>query len=289
MVDDKGSDVRVGETRVWYRVRGTGEPVVQIHGMGLGHQNFDSVTDRFASEFTVIELDLPGCGLSDRSAGPYSVEGWADTVAAVMEAAGAESAHVHATSMGGMVGIVFGGKYPKKTRSLVISCSLARPGSASRMKLAIWKELAKTQGLDSPMLAQILALDAVSAAFISQAGEGLVAGIQEAMLERNDPASFDASLDAFAAADVSEWLSKITAPTLVIGGDLDSMTPWDQGPDGVGQAAIASATGAETYVIKGAGHSTLFEAADEHYERVREFFLSNSSSEQPDGRIGATA
>ena len=243
MTDEGGSYVRVGEARVWYRVQGTGEPVVQIHGMGLGHQNFDSVTARFADEFTVIELDLPGCGLSDRPAGPYSVEGWADTVAAVMNVVGTETAHVHATSMGGMAGITFAGKYPARTRSAVISCSLARLGAAGQMRIAIWRELARTQGLGSAMLAQILALDAVSAGFISQAGDGLVAGIQEALVERNDPEAFDASLDAFAVADVSQWLSKITAPVLVIGGDLDSMTPWDQGADGLGQEAIAAATG----------------------------------------------
>lgn len=289
MSEEGGSYVRVGDTRVWYQAQGTGEPVVQIHGMGLGHQNFDSVTDRFAREFTVIELDLPGCGLSDRPPGPYSVEGWADAVVAVMDALGVASAHVHATSMGGMVGITFAGKYPERTRSAVISCSLARLGTAGRMKVAIWRELARSQGLGSTMLAQILALDAVSASFISQAGDGLVAGIQEALVERNDPEAFDASLNAFAVADASEWLSKIAAPVLVIGGDLDSMTPWDQGSDGLGQAAIAAATGADTYVIKGAGHSTLFEAADEHFERVRDFFRSNASSEQHDGQIGATA
>ncbi len=32
--------------------------------------------------------------------------------------------------------------------------------------------------------------------------------------------------------------AKITSPALVLGGDEDIMTPWDQGPNGVGQEAI---------------------------------------------------
>jgi pimeloyl-ACP methyl ester carboxylesterase len=206
-----------------------------------------------------------------------------------MDAAGVASAHVHATSMGGMVGITFAGKYPNRTRSVVISCSLARPGTAGRMKIGIWRELASTQGLGSRMLAEILALDAVSPTFLAQVGDDLITGIQQALVDRNDPAAFDAILSAFEVADVSDWLSKIRAPVLVIGGDLDSMTPWDQGPDGLGQTAIAAATRAETYVIKGAGHSTLFEAPDRHFERVRDFFRSNAGSPHHGGQVGAAA
>ena len=38
--------------------------------------------------------------------------------------------------------------------------------------------------------------------------------------------------------DIRGWLPKITSPALVLGGDEDLMTPWDQGPDGAGQEAI---------------------------------------------------
>ena len=283
MNEESGSYVDVGQTRVWYRVQGTGEPVVQIHGMALGHQNFDLVTDKFASRFTVIELDLPGCGLSGRPAGPYSLEGWADAVAAVLDAAGITSAHVHATSMGGMVGMTFAAKYPERTRSLVVSCSLARPGTAARIKFGIWQELLRTQGVGSRMLVEILTVDAVSPAFLSMAGPGMVDDFQAAFIERNTEASFMAALEVFRDADLTDALGKIKAPVLVIGGDLDSVTPWDQGSDGLGQAAIAEKTGAEVYVIKGAGHSTLFEAPDEHFSQVASFFDTHAS---PDGRRG---
>ena len=38
--------------------------------------------------------------------------------------------------------------------------------------------------------------------------------------------------------DIREWLPRITSPALVLGGDEDLMTPWDQGPEGAGQEAI---------------------------------------------------
>src|SRR5207249_9934365 len=60
------------------------------------------------------------------------------------------------------------------------------------------------------------------------------------------------------------------------------MTPWDQGPGGVGQEGIYQGIrGAEKHVIAGAGHSTLFDATDEHNRVVLEFFRRHSRAGAP--------
>jgi pimeloyl-ACP methyl ester carboxylesterase len=51
------------------------------------------------------------------------------------------------------------------------------------------------------------------------------------------------------------------------------MTPWDQGPRGAGQQAIADGIpGAETHVIRGSNHSTIFDNTAEHNRVVIDFF-----------------
>jgi pimeloyl-ACP methyl ester carboxylesterase len=73
--------------------------------------------------------------------------------------------------------------------------------------------------------------------------------------------------------DLVSWLPKIVAPALVLGGDEDLMTPWDQGPGGAGQEAIYQGIrGAEKHVIAGSGHSTIFDNAEEHNRIVIDFF-----------------
>jgi pimeloyl-ACP methyl ester carboxylesterase len=73
--------------------------------------------------------------------------------------------------------------------------------------------------------------------------------------------------------DLTPWLPRITSPALVLGGDEDIMTPWDQGPNGCGQQGIYDGiSGAEKHVIAGAGHSTIFDATDEHATVVIAFF-----------------
>ena len=73
--------------------------------------------------------------------------------------------------------------------------------------------------------------------------------------------------------DLRAWLPKITSPALILGGDEDLMTPWDQGPGGAGQQAIANGIpGAEAHVIRGSNHSTIFDNTAEHNRAVIDFF-----------------
>jgi pimeloyl-ACP methyl ester carboxylesterase len=79
--------------------------------------------------------------------------------------------------------------------------------------------------------------------------------------------------------DLTPWLGKITSPAHVLGGDEDIMTPWDQGPDGVGQQGIYEGiSGAEKVVLAGAGHSTIFDATEEYGAAVVDFLRRNATN-----------
>ncbi len=46
----------VNGVNLWYRISGEGEPVVQIHGAGFGHFNFDPATPELSKHFRVDRL-----------------------------------------------------------------------------------------------------------------------------------------------------------------------------------------------------------------------------------------
>ena len=71
------------------------------------------------------------------------MEVWADDLAALLDALGIEQAHVHGTSMGGMIAIVFAGKYPERTTSVVINCAAAKLGVAGRLIFKNWIDIAR--------------------------------------------------------------------------------------------------------------------------------------------------
>lgn len=267
---------RVNGADLWYDVTGEGEPVLQIHGAGFGHFNFAPATPELAKSFRVVDFDMRGYGASDRPLQHYDMEVWADDVAGLMDVLDIETAHIHGTSMGGMIAIVFAGKYPQRTTSVVINCAAAKLGAAGRLVFKNWIDIATLDpdGPGSRILAELIAWQALSRAFLETPdGFAAIDTIQQILRDSNRIEVFTAACQAMCDMDLRPWLPRITSPALVLGGDEDLMTPWDQGPGGAGQQAIFDGLGnAEKHVIKGSNHSTVFDNTEEHNRVVIDFF-----------------
>jgi pimeloyl-ACP methyl ester carboxylesterase len=277
--------VEVRGANLWYRTTGEGEPVVQIHGAGFGHFNLDPVTPAIAEAgFKVVDYDMRGYGASDRLVQGYDMEVWADDLAGLMDELGIDQAHVHGTSMGGMIAIVFAGKYPERTISVVINCAAAKLGVAGRLVFKNWIDIARMDpaGPGSRILAELITWQALSKTFLEEQDAGaLVDHVQTILRDSNRVEVFTAACQAMCDMDLTPWLERITSPALVLGGDEDIMTPWDQGPGGVGQEGIYERiAGAEKAVLAGAGHSTIFDSTNEHARAVIDFFSRHGSKEK---------
>jgi 3-oxoadipate enol-lactonase len=272
--------IEVNGVNLWHRITGEGEPVIQIHGAGFGHYNLDPCTPVLSRHFRVVDFDMRGYGASDKPLQHYDMEVWADDIAALQDVLGISESHIHGTSMGGMIAIVFAGKYPERTTSVVINCAAAKLGRAGRLIFKNWIDIARMDpdGPGSRILAELISWQAVSKTFLeSEAGQGIVDHCQQILRDSNRVEVFTAACQAMCDMDITPWLGKIASPALVIGGGEDIMTPWDQGSDGVGQEGIYRAVaGAEKYVIEGAGHSTIFDSTDEHNRVVLDFLQRNS-------------
>ncbi|WP_410810113.1 alpha/beta fold hydrolase [Micromonospora sp. 067-2] len=94
--------------------RGSGPPLVLIHGIGSRWQVWEPVLDRVARHREVIALDLPGFGDSPRwpdppvGTSPGSVEHLADRVAAFLAASGVRHPVVAGNSLGGGIALELG-------------------------------------------------------------------------------------------------------------------------------------------------------------------------------------
>jgi len=180
--------IEVDGVNLWYRVSGDGPPVVQIHGAGFGHYNFDPATPELAKRFKVIDYDMRGYGASDRPVQHYDMEVWADDLAGLMDGLGIDAAHVHGTSMGGMIAIVFAGKYPERTRSVVINCAAAKLGPSGRLIFKNWIDIARLDpdGPGSRVLAELITWQALSRRFLAeQDAVALADRIQEILRDSN--------------------------------------------------------------------------------------------------------
>ena len=101
-----------------YDQQGVGEPLILIPYLAADHACYAFQVAEYAKHFTCISVDLRGTGESDKPAGPYSTELFADDVAAFMQALGISSAHVTGLSLGAAIGMWLAAKYPDKVKSL---------------------------------------------------------------------------------------------------------------------------------------------------------------------------
>ncbi|PJR13389.1 alpha/beta fold hydrolase [Sinorhizobium meliloti] len=107
-------------TRLSYRVvNGSGDGrVVLVHSLAMDKTFWESTVAALEGYADALILDCRGHGASDKPAGPYTVELFADDVADLMDHVGWKSAVVAGASMGGCVALAFAANYPERVEAL---------------------------------------------------------------------------------------------------------------------------------------------------------------------------
>ena len=90
--------------------RGSGEPLVLLHGLGSRRQAFEPVTELLASERELIAADLPGFGESppDEAGTALAVSDHADRIERFFTEQGLDRPHLAGNSLGGAIGLELG-------------------------------------------------------------------------------------------------------------------------------------------------------------------------------------
>jgi pimeloyl-ACP methyl ester carboxylesterase len=238
--------------RVSSRVEGAGPTLVQIHGIGTGHRNFDLLTPLLASSFRVVDVDLPGYGESDAIPDPRSIGAFAAAVAEWLDAQGLAPAHVHGTSMGGLVAMALAAERPDLVDRLVVTCSFARLDNAMRAMQASWRTAA---ACGPGALAEVTSVQGFSRGFWDRPDAGEIQAAFVAALESSSTDDFTRDLELMADADLSDDVGRIEAATLLLGADEDQMTPLQTASSGVGMTGLAALIPrARLQVLAGCGH-----------------------------------
>jgi 3-oxoadipate enol-lactonase len=267
----------VNGVELWYELKGSGPYLVQIGGAVSAHEGYVTVTDAMTEHFTVIDYDHRGYGQSDRPLERYTMATWADDLAGLLDAIGVQRTHVHGGSMGGFIATLFAARYPERVERLVISGAVAKCDRMARTQLEIWKAIAAAYGTDSDQLALELSTKALSRPFLDESfGPDDLRAIREVVARNVSTEVFCDACDAMIETDVTAELPKIEAPTLLLCGSEDCLTPLDCGPDGVGMRRMAELIpGARLHVFEGCGHGNLMERADESIRVIVDFLTSS--------------
>ncbi len=252
--------------RLHYEVigRATAPVVLMIQGLGADKHGWDLQRIPLALHYRVVAFDNRGAGRSDKPFTEYSLEQMADDAIAVLDAAGAERAHVVGASMGGALTQIIGLKYPERVISLTLACTACRNHVWRRELLQSWATTATERGMSA------MTREAARWVIGPRSFRRLLPAfgwLGPFSLSR--PAhGFAAQIRAILAVDESmaDQLAQVAAPTLVVVGNQDILTP-----RGDSEEIADRMPNAELVVISGAAHGLMVEHASTFNKVLLEF------------------
>jgi pimeloyl-ACP methyl ester carboxylesterase len=249
-----------------------GRPLLLVQGLGAQLISIeDGLCQELASRgFLVIRYDNRDAGLSswfdaagpvnlaaiwggDHSSLAYTLEDMADDAAAVLDAAGVQSAHVAGISLGGMIAQLLATRHPARVRSLASVMSttgdraVGQPtGEAARVLVSSMPS--DREGFIEQAVVNAKAISAGTAfPFDAEAvRRGAARSYDRAYHPKGTGRQFAAIL---AAGDRTEALGRVRVPTLVVHGEEDQVI----GVSG-GEATAAAIPGARLLRVPGLGH-----------------------------------
>ena len=258
--------VKVNDINIYYEIHGEGEPLVLILGLSVDLTSWMLQTPEFSKKYRVIAFDNRGVGRTDAPDMPYSTKMMADDTAGLLDTLGIERAHVLGHSMGGFIAQELALTYPQRVKSLILASSGTRETSLGRNLIDTWVRMAQEGvSLETRLREQLLWVF-TDASFENQDMVQMVITMMLANPYPQPAHGLARQTGADLEHDTGERIGKITAPTLVLVGKEDILTPVK-----MSEELAAGIPNAELVILEGGGHMSQSEVADKFNQAVLDF------------------
>ncbi len=265
--------VEANHITIHYEQQGAGEPLVLIPYLSADCACYAFQVAEYARHFTCISLDLRGAGESDKTAGEYSTELFAEDVAAFLQTLGITSAHIFGLSLGAAVGMHLAAAHPAKVKSLSLHSAWPKTDPFVTAVVRSWQAAAKASAGVSEMVIQNIfpwcftpELYADRPDYIESLAD-FVRSRPEQSLE-----AFLQTADAVIAHDAAAKLSRITAPTLITFGRRDIVTSTR-----FASPMTTAIPGSELMVFENCSHAPIYESVGEFNQRTLAFLQRHAA------------
>jgi 3-oxoadipate enol-lactonase len=255
----RSGTVRTNGQELFYQVHGDGPALVLVMGIGYDSSLWTlQQVPVLCTRFRVVILDNRDAGRSARADQPYTIADMADDVAGLLDALDIQSTHLLGLSMGSMIGMEFALRHGPG----------AAPARSAIDPISIWNWV-KANDPNGEVFGGQQFTWLFSTAFLRNQ-----AAVQDtiALLASNpnpvEAEAYDRQAQAYLHFDALDRLGGIKAPTLVIVGEQDLLTPpWiaNEVADGIPGAQFKIVTG------DGSSHLVPLERPDEFNQLVMDF------------------
>ncbi len=242
-------------------------------GPGFDHSTLRPYFDRFADVFQVVYLDHRGCGRSSSDRDGWYLDQWADDIEQFCAVLGIEKPLIFGQSFGGMVAMQYAARYPDGPAKLILS------STAAQFRLDATEEMMRHLGgqraaelarifFTNPSLATFEDYAAVCLPLYSQSDDPDATAFSARAIQRPEVA-IHFFADEMKRMDMRAEIAAIPCPTLVMGGDLDPVTP----PICAQEIAKAIGPNAQLEMFAACGHGAHRDHPQDA-ERVMRAFLT---------------
>ena len=250
--------LKISNQEIYFAVRGnepvhSHAPLVFLHGAGDSHLVWNGQLGAFANVAHTIAPDLPGHGRSI-GAGRTTIGEYATTMREFLDALEIERAMFVGHSMGGAIAQTLALEFPERVAGLVLVGTGAKLRVAPQFLDGIKNDFENTARL-------------LSENFFALAAS---ATLQEKSFDQLRKTGSVVTYGDFAACDafdVRTRISSILAPTLVICGRVDKMTPVKSS-----EFLAQNIPHAQLTVLENAGHMVMLEQSDAFNAALRDWF-----------------
>ncbi|MFX0106725.1 MAG: alpha/beta fold hydrolase [Candidatus Hodarchaeota archaeon] len=257
--------IETKDLSMFYKIIGTGEPVLLIHGLGGDHRGWEFQDEAMAQHFTVIIPDMRGHGRTQ--AGELGMminpDDFADDLDLLISNLDYEAVHVVGHSMGGIIAQHFVLRYPNRVNKLVLIGTSPRVHDTTIDVVYSWREAQVEGGQEAYFWASLRS--GYNDEWIDS-NPDLVQHFKEKAADVNEAGVVAAGL-GLATLDMTENLASIKAETMILHGENDRVIPVE-----MGHLINSKIKGSCLRIFEDCGHSPTVEYQDEVNQILIAFF-----------------
>lgn len=264
--------IGITDGELFVACRGSGPPLVLIHGMATDTRLWTPQVAELANHFKVISYDMRGFGRSSRPGPAFRAE---DDLAELLEQLRIPSAHILGLSLGSSVATRFALAYPQQTQSLIaagpVLQGFADAGDFIAALKQVWA-IAREHGVDqarTAWLALPLFSNLLTNSEWAQLGRQMIDDYDGWHWQNRDPERWPEVMPA-------DRLSEINLPTLIIVGEQEIA-----GLQRTATFMSEQIPAATLATLSGAGHVVNLEQPELFNRRVIEFLRQSELEINP--------
>ena len=250
-----------------YEVTGRPGAAAVVLSAGLGGAAAFWAPQRAALErhFRVVAFDQRGTGRNaEELPDGYTIGHMADDVAAVLDEAGIDRAHLLGHALGGLVGLELARRHPSRLDRLVLVNAWARVEPHSERCFDIRLGILASQGPAAYVAAQPLFLH--TAPYMAANFARIDAEIAHGTAHFQGEGNLRRRIAALRAFDARADLARIAAPSLVAASRDDLLVPWT-----ASEALAAGLPDATLWIAETGGHAFTVERPEPFNRAVIDF------------------